>query len=368
MTREAFDQGNWQGVIETHPLESHDPVEWLRYGVALLQTIQPGTDAGKLQQQAALAFVQAIKEGATTDAAKASQEQAMLISLSEALHHAGMPDSSQRAKKRADLQKRITNKLIQGSQGMTTIRTLHHLACTGGTVISKCIASMPNVALISELNPLNRFGSKFEPTNPLLLLERSYRKLTLEEIKEDFKGRISQTISICNKDGMDLVIRDHSHSDFCMGEHPSDLTPICDFLSGTYRLLSAVTVRHPLDSYLGMTAQNWNEQFTPSTLDEYCRRYLSFLERYKDLPLLRYEDFCKSPNEFMQDLCKELEITYSDDFIYNFGTIRLSGDSGRSSNTEIKPRSRRAVPQEVLDETYRSDHYKILLAKLCYEA
>jgi len=225
---------------------------------------------------------------------------------------------------------------------------------------------MPNVALISEVNPLNQFGSKFEPTNPLLLLERSYRKLTLDEIKEDFTGRISQTISICNKDGMDLVIRDHSHSDFCMGERPSGLTPICDFLGSTYRLLSIVTVRHPLDSYLGVTAQDWHQQFTPSTFDEYCYRYLSFLERYKDLPLLRYEDFCESPNAFMHDLCKELEIAYSDDFIHNFGTIRLSGDSGRGSNIEIKPRSRRPLPQEILDETRRSDHYKSLLEKLGY--
>ena len=63
MTREAFLRGDWTAVIDAHPLESHDPEEWLRYGVALLRTIQPGVDAGKQQQQAALAFVQAQKEG-----------------------------------------------------------------------------------------------------------------------------------------------------------------------------------------------------------------------------------------------------------------------------------------------------------------
>ena len=59
MSREAYERGDWQAVIDAHPLESHDPQEWLRYGVALLQTIQPGPDVGKQQQQAALAFVQA---------------------------------------------------------------------------------------------------------------------------------------------------------------------------------------------------------------------------------------------------------------------------------------------------------------------
>jgi hypothetical protein len=62
---------------------------------------------------------------------------------------------------------------------------------------SKCLAFMPGVDLVSEVNPLNRFGSNVEPTNPLLLLERSYRDLTLEEIKEDFLGQMAQALKIC---------------------------------------------------------------------------------------------------------------------------------------------------------------------------
>jgi hypothetical protein len=91
MSREEFDQADWQTVIEAHPLESHDPEEWLRYGVALLQTIQPGPDVGKQQQQAALAFVQAQKEGATPEEVAAAQRQSVLLSLREALTLAEIP-------------------------------------------------------------------------------------------------------------------------------------------------------------------------------------------------------------------------------------------------------------------------------------
>ena len=90
MTQTAFERGDWQAVIEAHPLESHDPEEWLRYGVALLQTIQPGPDVGKQQQQAALAFVQAQKEGASAEAVAAVQQRSVLISLAEALKLAGI--------------------------------------------------------------------------------------------------------------------------------------------------------------------------------------------------------------------------------------------------------------------------------------
>ena len=85
MTQQAFERGDWQTVIDAHPLESHDPGEWLRYGVALLQTLTPGAEAGKQQQQAALAFVQAQKEGARAEAVEAAQRQAVLLNLREAL-------------------------------------------------------------------------------------------------------------------------------------------------------------------------------------------------------------------------------------------------------------------------------------------
>lgn len=63
MTRDAFQRGNWQAVIEAHPLESPDAGAWLRYGQALLHTMEPGPEQGKQQQQAALAFLQAQKRG-----------------------------------------------------------------------------------------------------------------------------------------------------------------------------------------------------------------------------------------------------------------------------------------------------------------
>jgi hypothetical protein len=35
------------------------------------------------------------------------------------------------------------------------IRVIHHLACSGGTLISKCISAMPNVYLLSEAHPFS---------------------------------------------------------------------------------------------------------------------------------------------------------------------------------------------------------------------
>ncbi len=85
MDPKSSERSVWQAVIDAHPLESHDPAEWLNYGVALLQTITPGAEAAKQQQQAALAFVQAQKEGAMAEEVAAAQRRSALLSLREAL-------------------------------------------------------------------------------------------------------------------------------------------------------------------------------------------------------------------------------------------------------------------------------------------
>ena len=212
----------WKALVDSHPLESPDPAEWLRYGVALCQLIEPSSDERQRQQQAGLAFAHAEVLGASKEAVGLGQKQSTLLSLADCLALAEVGSGSEWLRFKVRRLERMSQGLLQRGVGpKPTIRTLHHLACTGGTVISKCLASMPDVALVSEVNPLNRFGGKFEPTNPLLMLERSYRELSIDEIKEDFLGQIGQAVQNCAKDGVDLVIRDHSHTDFCRGDAPA---------------------------------------------------------------------------------------------------------------------------------------------------
>ncbi|MFM7674252.1 MAG: hypothetical protein ACKO5F_01405 [Synechococcus sp.] len=85
MGEEAGEQSPWMAVIEAHPLESHDPAEWLRDGAALLHTIEPGPQQSRQQQQAALAFVPAQKEGASADEVQQTQKTVLRRCVEEAL-------------------------------------------------------------------------------------------------------------------------------------------------------------------------------------------------------------------------------------------------------------------------------------------
>jgi chromosome segregation ATPase len=87
---------NWQAVADAHPLESANAEEWLRYGTALLQTLTPGADQARQQQQAALAFLQARNHGAGDEAIRAAQRESLLISLREAMVLCGLDEAADR--------------------------------------------------------------------------------------------------------------------------------------------------------------------------------------------------------------------------------------------------------------------------------
>ena len=55
-------------------------------------------------------------------------------------------------------------------KGKPTIRIIHHFACSGGTLISRCLSSMPNVFLLSEVHPHSELyllhkGTRYLPSD-----------------------------------------------------------------------------------------------------------------------------------------------------------------------------------------------------------
>src|SRR5690606_38037910 len=91
------------------------------------------------------------------------------------------------------------------------IRTLHHFACTGGTVISQSIAAMPNVQLLSEVDRLSPLESAmrpatFAPTNMHALLQRGTRPVPQELLLELFRAQLNVAYQQARAHGTYLVI------------------------------------------------------------------------------------------------------------------------------------------------------------------
>jgi len=61
------------------------------------------------------------------------------------------------------------------------IHVLHHMARSGGTIISRCLGCMNNIALLSEIHP---YGYENQLINPLAQAHEWFNLLTPEDIEK----------------------------------------------------------------------------------------------------------------------------------------------------------------------------------------
>ena len=263
--------------------------------------------------------------------------------------------------------KALTEKAAQ--QGSEPIRTIHHFACTGGTLISKCLASLPNTQLLSEVNPFSAQAlagnEDFFPTDLLRLVSAGSRDVDDELLGSIFLRGLEAIYENAQRNGLRLILRDHAHSHFAFVGGVLHKPTLRELVARKFATVSVVTVRHPIDSYLSLRDNGWMH-FKPGGIEEYARRYISFLDRYEGVEIFRYEDFVEDPERVVESMCKALALVYDPSFLEIFPAQTLSGDSGRSGDT-IAPRTRREVDKGFLEEAVNATSMYLLCNRLNYE-
>lgn len=249
------------------------------------------------------------------------------------------------------------------------LRVIHHFACSGGTIFSKCIAAQPNVFLLSELNPyskpnLNSGRANFTPTDVIAQAYYAQTPKHNELAEKIFKESIVITEQHIRLLGGHLVIRAHTHSDFCVGEETAEEESINKLLKENFEIKNLITIRDPIDSYLSLSANKWIH-FSPANFDEYCKRLLTFTECIKNNTTIKYEDFTKKPKAEIEKACDYLKINKNQEFEEIVDIFKVSGDSGRSGS-KIEPRARKSIDLIYLEEIEKSEHYKIIQSKYGY--
>jgi len=256
------------------------------------------------------------------------------------------------------------------------VRLIHHFACTGGTLISKCIAALPNVVLLSEIDPLSTlhfFGPDakapqkprpFFPTDMIADIRFCPRELPPDTIPEMFTAGLGALRTTLARTGTRIVLRDHTHSHFCTGTDPKTRPTLEGIVSNRFPVRQVITVRHPLESFVSLDRNGWHH-FQPFTLEEYARRYTLFLDSYPRTQILKYEDFVADPEAVLADICHILGLPYREGMEELISLMLLSGDSGRKSS-RIEARPAKAVPEEIRVQTRASRRYELLCRRLNY--
>jgi hypothetical protein len=246
------------------------------------------------------------------------------------------------------------------------IRTVHHFACTGGTLMCKYLAATPNTRLLSEVDPLSPLSKPyFSPTDLIKQYRHSIRPVQDSVLWDVFLAGLAKIYEQATYQGERLVLRDHTHSHFCTGAEIADRDTLRIVLAENFSVKSVVMVRHPLDSFLSLKVNNW-VHFTPSTIEDYAQRYLAFLDAYEGVPIVKYEDFVTDTEGTLQILCDLLDLAYVPNLGLLTQIVVLTGDSGRGSSS-VEARARREEPPEVTEARTSSEAFQTLCKRLGYD-
>ena len=253
-----------------------------------------------------------------------------------------------------------------------TLRLVHHMARSGGTLISRCLGCMSGVLLLSEIHPLGT--AQF---NPLVQAQRWYGLLSSQDLAElRARGRIAFVDAIdliyrrAADAGQRLVIRDWSHLDFTgvpLVAKPAYRLLTAEALAARFDLRQVCTVRHPLDQWLSLRQLAVVHGKLP--LDTYLAGYRRFAEQARDIGFFRYEDFAADPGAIMKELCRRLEVRFDRHFAERWSSYAfVTGDvSGSRGGCQIKPVPRRPAEPGLLDQLAASADYRTSLELLGYD-
>lgn len=244
------------------------------------------------------------------------------------------------------------------------VRVLHHMARTGGTLISKCLGAMDGVVLLSEAHPhgLQMIDAVAQAQDWFGLIDAG-EAAQIRASRTPFEDLIALTNRRCAESGRRLVVRDWTHLDYTgvpfVKKPRYRLTTAACLAERFGKVSQAVTVRHPVDQWLSLNRLAIMQGRL--SVRDYLRGYRKFAETAAELGFLRYEDFTAEPGNQLQRLCARLDLPFDPGYAERWADYhKITGDVNQSSAgpREIRPGRAKAHDPELVEtfESYRDYH------------
>lgn len=250
---------------------------------------------------------------------------------------------------------------------------LCHAACTGGSLIYRLLLSAFDFIGVGEVGHVH--PPKLKDYLPLDPEAQLYGQgvISSQQFADIFFKRIRQCEKRVTSMGQVLLIREHSHQYFFnIQQKQIDLNSVSWINDAYYReseepLICLVSVRDPIDSWLGLRNSFPNEK--PSEFDEYCKKYLKFLdmvERTKSAYLFKYEELVRDPRGTLSKIGKVIGRSSFEVDLNVSANVTSSGNSGRKSS-KIVARPRRPFTKRLVVAANTSENYAELCRRLGYQ-
>lgn len=201
------------------------------------------------------------------------------------------------------------------------IAVFYALARSGGTLVSRCIASIPGLALLSEVHPDSVNSSPVKQANCWYDLEVDLEKKAYYRNEDKYLEAIIKIYQACDARGLSLVIRDWPHTDFTYDFRNQAFLSLKfeltqrKILSQYFELNECVLFRDPLDSYLSLKRLHRHKKIK---IENYLFGAKKFLQKAKKTKIIKYNDFCHQPYHVMPQICKHLKVPFDKNCLVGF--------------------------------------------------
>jgi hypothetical protein len=199
---------------------------------------------------------------------------------------------------------------------MPPIRVIRGLGGNGGTFLSRVLAALEGVLLLSETNPASANLFAFD-LNPVKQLGAHYHELELPPYPGNmaelgapplFGAFVRQLAEECATRGRHLIIRDYNYADYIGTPfiwRPSGESSLDVALPGV-ELRDLLLIRHPVSQYASLTSHAELRHVLGH--DAFLAGYRLLLERHPAAWRIRYEDLFGAFDDMVAKIARYFEL------------------------------------------------------------
>lgn len=198
-----------------------------------------------------------------------------------------------------------------------TIKIILNYSRSGGTLLSRVLGSLEQVVLLSEINPNQNHSFHYD------IRYQMKNWYGVDVIGNSFIEKMDYVYNWCIYNNKQLVIRDVSAFDF-MANASNGFKP-----KGNFQLIQQLNEHYPLQviGFVRDAIDVWISRDCPPSFSTHYYNYISKLIELK-IPLFKYEDFCKDPEEMSKNICQTLGLEYDKNMTSKFSTYHnVTGDN-----------------------------------------
>lgn len=215
-------------------------------------------------------------------------------------------------------------------------------ARSGGTLLNRCLGSLPNTVMFSEVNPFACADGTEGPETYKTLHKQALEWYGINLRSENFVGCILELEEHCRQNNKKLIIRDWPLINFSghhEGSNPPNKLLTLRALEGKCEIKAFAFVRDAIDVWISHKMKNVYSFFP---------EYLRYIEAVKaeNIPIFKYEDFCRDPHTSMKSICDYAGLEYQDVTSDYYKYTKITGDTVRSRG--LKQQKITLFPRKVI--------------------